>query len=372
MSVELAYLMKLTRNLSRACSRLRRFKNGKLSLQARNLLRISGKHQMTFCPIMMQLMTFYHEDVIRSKLIRDIPTLFKDIYDELVPAIDDSIPAVVEGWVKVPIVPTLQQVICRISNRIFVGAPLCRNRDYQALNMKFAINVMKFSMIIRIVVMRIISNLPSQVQQNMEFLRPLFEERIAKMGDLNQGGWDDRPNDMLMWLMSEAKGIEQSLEGVARRMFAVNFASIHTTSLTLTQVFYRLLANPQYIEPLRREVEAAVEEEGWTKAGLDKMYKIDSFLRETQRVDGLGLTGMDRHVLRPFTFSNGVTVPAGTVVMASINGIHTDADTYSNPEFDGFRFARLRESDEVGTASKHQAGIASSVYLPFGYGRYVW
>ena len=54
---------------------------------------------------------------------------------------------------------------------------------------------------------------------------------------------------------------------------------------------YRLLANPEYIEPLRREVEAAVAEEGWTKAGLDKMYKIDSFIRETQRLDGLG-TGL--------------------------------------------------------------------------------
>ena len=51
---------------------------------------------------------------------------------------------------------------------------------------------------------------------------------------------------------------------------------------------YRLLANPEYMEPLRHEVEVAVAEEGWTKAGLDKMYKIDSFLRETQRLDGLG------------------------------------------------------------------------------------
>ena len=53
-------------------------------------------------------------------------------------------------------------------------------------------------------------------------------------------------------------------------------------------MLYRLLADPEYMEPLRREVEVAVAEEGWTKAGLDKMYKIDSFLRETQRLDGLG------------------------------------------------------------------------------------
>jgi len=56
-------------------------------------------------------------------------------------------------------------------------------------------------------------------------------------------------------------------------------------------VLYRLLSHPEYIGPLRQEVEAAVAEEGWTKAGMDKMRMIDSFLRETQRVDpdGLGL-----------------------------------------------------------------------------------
>jgi hypothetical protein len=52
---------------------------------------------------------------------------------------------------------------------------------------------------------------------------------------------------------------------------------------------YRLLDNPEYIEPLRQEVEAVVAEEGWTKAAIDKMYKLDSFLREAQRMEGLGL-----------------------------------------------------------------------------------
>jgi len=59
---------------------------------------------------------------------------------------------------------------------------------------------MKFAMLLRMlpeslkpVVTRILSNLPSQVQQAMEFLKPLFEERTAKLGDLSQGDWDDRP-----------------------------------------------------------------------------------------------------------------------------------------------------------------------------------
>ena len=47
------------------------------------------------------------------------------------------------------------------------------------------------------------------------------------------------------------------------------------------------------MEPLREEVDAVIKEEGWTKAGIDKMHKIDSFLRETQRVDGFTLGSLD-------------------------------------------------------------------------------
>ena len=37
------------------------------------------------------------------------------------------------------------------------------------------------------------SSLPSQIQQEMEFLRPMYEERLAKMGDLSEGDWGDKP-----------------------------------------------------------------------------------------------------------------------------------------------------------------------------------
>jgi cytochrome P450 len=135
---------------------------------------------------------------------------------------------------------------------------------------------------------------------------------------------------------------------------------------TFVQVLYRLLANPDYIEPLRQEVEAVIREEGWTKAGIDKMFKIDSIIRETQRIDGLSFRSLDsfpkyemlirslllsrpvalsRIALRPFTFSNGVTVPAGTFVAVPGTAVQTDERTHPNrDEFDGFRFAKLCEA----------------------------
>ena len=61
-----------------------------------------------------------------------------------------------------------------------------------------------------------------------------------------------------------------------------------------TRTLYRLLAHPEYIEPLRQEVESVIAKEGWTRAGMDQMHKIDSFVRETQRMD-VPITGSSNY-----------------------------------------------------------------------------
>ena len=37
-----------------------------------------------------------------------------------------------------------------------------------------------------------LSNIPSQVQQEMEFIRPMVEERFARMEEFGED-WDDKP-----------------------------------------------------------------------------------------------------------------------------------------------------------------------------------
>jgi hypothetical protein len=91
------------------------------------------------------------------------------------------------------------------------------------------------------------SNLPSQFRKQEEFVRAMVEERFERLEEFGEH-WDDKPvrrptldthatinqekqNDMLMWLMSEAEGVEKSLKGFARRLLMVNFAAIFTTSL---------------------------------------------------------------------------------------------------------------------------------------------
>ena len=82
---------------------------------------------------------------------------------------------------------------------------------------------------------------------------------------------------------------------------------------------------------------------------------------------------MSRLALRPFTFSNGVTVPAGTLIAVPMSAAHRDEETYPNPEeFDGFRFSKRHERDGDGVTNRHQVVSTSVEHLPFGLGRHTW
>lgn len=98
-----------------------------------------------------------------------------------------------------------------------------RDRDYLNLNVTYAANVVKFGMIISLfpkplklyvvtstrvalspntfsVVSRMLSNLPSQIQQEIEFIKPMVEERFAKMQEYGED-WDDKPVCYTMYLV---------------------------------------------------------------------------------------------------------------------------------------------------------------------------
>jgi hypothetical protein len=56
------------------------------------------------------------------------------------------------------------------------------------------------------------------------FLVPIIEQRYRLPPE-------ERPNDMLSWLMEDALGEEKDPRNLSLRVLAVNFAAIHTTSM---------------------------------------------------------------------------------------------------------------------------------------------
>lgn len=110
-------------------------------------------------------------------------------------------------------------------------------------------------------------------------------------------------NDLITWLIEGGISAQKpvTVDDISSRVLIISFTAIHTTSavgtfhklpanqLMYEQVFtsllYQLCLNSQDAEVLREEVEATVKEEGWTRQAIAKMHKLDSYLRESQRLN---------------------------------------------------------------------------------------
>ncbi|KAJ7574535.1 cytochrome P450 [Mycena floridula] len=318
----------------------------------------------------------YHAETVRGPLTRNIAACFPDIRDEMVTAFASQIPPS-KDWTKYTALATTMQIICRTSNRLFVGLPLCRNLDFVDLNITYTIDVMKSSMTINLfpkflqpAAAKLLTNMAPAIRRAVNHLEPIIQHRLD-MEEQYGEDWPGKPNDMLTWLIHDANERPQerkTIEQITRRILAVNFAAIHTTSMLFTSAVYALAEHPELVATLREEIETVISTDGWTKSAVGKMRKLDSLIKEAGRSTGAGAFWMERKVLKDFTFSDGTTVPAGNTVAVAGWSVHFDEDIYPNAsDFDGLRFARMREQE--GHALKHQTVSTSSAYVMFGHGK---
>lgn len=69
-------------------------------------------------------------------------------------------------------------------------------------------------------------------------------------------------------------------------------AAIQAMSATTMQCLIDISAYPEYIPDLREEVESALSSTGgvWNRQSLNQLLKLDSFLKETQRLNSPDLS----------------------------------------------------------------------------------
>ncbi|KAJ7015951.1 cytochrome P450 [Mycena alexandri] len=305
----------------------------------------------------------YHQHTIRSSLTRNIARFLPQLHDELVCAFDDVIALPGNDWEEINVLPNMMQVVARLTARIFVGLPLCRNQEYLNLSISYTVSVFGRAQIIAMfpsflkpIFGRLLSSRRSSMRVAMKTIGPVIQERLAKVDEFGPN-WEDKPNDLISWLVDDAQGEERTAPAIALRILATNTAAIHTSSMTITTALYDLTTYPEHIVPMREEAERVIRAQGWTKSAVNNL-----------RVHGSGPFSMTRKVVAEngFTFSNGTFIPHGIL----------PEPYYENPEvFDGFRFAREREMRTVkdgteGGAFKHHMISTGPDHLVFGHGKH--
>jgi cytochrome P450 len=62
------------------------------------------------------------------------------------------------------------------------------------------------------------------------------------------------------------------------------------SSKALTHALFYLAHHPEHADTLRKEITRIIEQDGWTKNALHRMWKLDSFLKETSRLNPAGIS----------------------------------------------------------------------------------
>ncbi|KAL0952913.1 hypothetical protein HGRIS_007128 [Hohenbuehelia grisea] len=316
----------------------------------------------------------YHVPLLRTKFLRHQQVLVAEAMDEVTSAFDRVIGQhCKDGSKEFVVVDEAARIVAQTFNRIFVGNPTCSNEDYINIVSQFAVDAMVTATIINIfprflhsLIGSILSKLSRTVRRASIHLAPLIEER-KKVYEVEGGAFPQQP-ELLSWLVSSASGEERTTEALVRRMLVVNVASIHTTSIVFTQSLFNLVSRPQYLQPLRKEVEEALHQHGWTRRALDSLPLLDSFVKETMRFNEMGSMSFPRKAMKAFTFSDGTHIPEGAYVSTPFS-MHFDEQYYPRPHiFDGFRFV---QEDQNGLKfSSPEMTRTSPSFLSFGHGRH--
>lgn len=330
-----------------------------------------------------------HQDLlatlVRTRLTQNLARLIPQLKHEVEYITATEFPEC-KDWTAVKFQPFALRCIARTSGRAFVGPTICRNEAWMDTSINFAIHIFLalvklqfFPAWLRPIGQYLVSDLGKLRQDTaraQQMLVPIIEERLRDMECPSYR----RPDDLIQWMLDALPaGERRDYLAQAELQLILSAASIHTTNNLLVDCMYDLAAHPDVAAYLRAEATAVLEGPtttdpatgaGWArKDSMAKLKRLDSFMKEVQRVSG-NVTSFIRKVRQPITLSDGTFLPAGTKLLAPQCGISNDPRYYPDPEvFDALRFWKMRQRSDA-DANRFQFTSMSDTNMNFGAGKH--
>ncbi|KAH6982362.1 cytochrome P450 [Ilyonectria sp. MPI-CAGE-AT-0026] len=304
-----------------------------------------------------------HNKIIVTTLTSQIGNLVPALAEETAWGLEHYWGTDTKEYREVCVYDTMRRIIGIVTNRIFVGLPTSRDPALLDAGMAYAQDVPVSSELLRLF---------------PETIRPKLDGRQA---DPDKKALKPEPNDFLQWSIKQAKESGNPShwdpKTLAGRVLLLNFASIHTSSFAITSAILDLVSSKkEYIDELRAEISSVLAEHGgqWNKRALAKAEKLDSAMRESQRLNSFVTVGLGRLVVaeKGLTTPNGVHIRKGLITYVPGYAVHQDPKIYPEPEkYKPFRFSEKRadEDTQYVKRARQQWATTSNDYLAFGHGR---
>ncbi|KAM0170711.1 hypothetical protein ACHAPF_008819 [Botrytis cinerea] len=323
--------------------------------------------------------------VCAGQLSQNIGRLAQPTYDEILFRINSKLEKTgskdvvslidrFPGNYSFPLFGLAIELITSASARAFVGPELCRDAEWLATATGYTIdsgnvatNLKKHYRFLHPVIapfLKSYKQIRNRFSVARKLLLPLIRERRSTSAK-------EHP-DMVQWLIDSARGSDAETDKLVTRMLFLNAAAIHTTAEVATNAILDLCARPEDVKTLKKELTMVNEEAEGVDISvrtLSSLKMMDSFIKESHRVNTLGLMTFNRQLAIPVTLSNGVTLPKDTYISMTHYLINKDPELYPSPNtFDPLRFYKQRQ--ELGQQERYQFSSLSSENPSWGVGKF--
>lgn len=238
---------------------------------------------------------------LRFMLIGSPGPLVTDLWNEAAQHLSENVSF---EWKTVSAYELVCSFVARVASVALVGAPLCRNPAWQQIVVETTFVAFGAAQAIKDKYTprwRWLAPWSESIQkdlrrirkQSIELLRPLYEERREAMS--NTDSFRDPSEvyrDVVFWLMKSSQK-DRSLYGINESQLFLSLTAIHTTSGTLNSFVYDWIAHPEYHDDILLEVtetlaKVQANNEQWTLQHVAMMRKLDSFMKESARLNPIG------------------------------------------------------------------------------------
>ncbi|KAJ5662701.1 hypothetical protein N7462_011627 [Penicillium macrosclerotiorum] len=315
-------------------------------------------------------------DLVRVKLTQALGSLTIPLSKETAATVEDIFPTSNE-WKTYNFSHEIPYILARLSSLAFLGEHICRDKDWVNVSVHYTLDAFAAARELRMwpSTLRPFVHwfMPSvrKLRQHMVVARSIINREIEKRALIREGKLapEDPPRshaDALDWLQ-EMSAEGNTLCDISRSQVGLALAAIHTTSNLMTNVIYDLAAYPEYIQPLRDEIRTVIAEDGvLKKTSLLKLKLMDSVMKESQRINPVSITSLNRFAVKAIPLSDGTVIPQGAIIAVSAH-VNEDNSIYPNAAtYDGFRFYKKRQ--EPGHEHRHQLVTTTSESYNFGHG----
>ncbi|KAI0889376.1 cytochrome P450, partial [Annulohypoxylon maeteangense] len=320
-----------------------------------------------------------HVTVLTKKLNPDVAKYVDMANEELEYGWHIDVPKPIE-WTEVDIQQTLRMLVARMSAKVFVGDPACRDPTWLSLTLNFSQDLFLAGFALRMFppwmhfLVKPLIPARWRVQKQIDIGTKVVRQYMLKREEQVKAG-QRGDGTLFEWMVDHAVGNEGSLEQMAARQCILTLASIHTTAATAANVLFDIIAHPEWVAVLRDEIDETLKTHGElgqnmpVKSWLQHLEKMDSFILESQRHNPPILLTPQRLAMVPLTLKDGTHIPEGTRIAwpgpqhAFDPTITPDPDT-----FDPMRSYRKRHTGNGQNLHKFMAGQSDPDNMSFGYG----